>query len=109
MRIPDSVIDAAQIDGASTLRILFKIVIPMSKNGIVLLTFMSFIDSYNTYEIPLVILKEEIKKPLSLIIRNVVENYPEQAFVPALLYMIPAILLFGMLRDNIINGITYNE
>lgn len=108
-RVSDSVIEASLIDGASTIKCLTKIIIPMSKNGIYLLVFLSFVDSYNTYEIPLIVLNNSDKWPLSLLFRTVIEKHPEAIFVPAVLYMIPAVLLFILIKDNIVNGIIYNE
>lgn len=108
-RIPDSVIEASLLDGVSTIKCLTKIVLPMSKNGVLLLAFLSFVDTYSMYELPLIILRDSEKLPLSLIFRNVIEKYPETIFIPAVLYMIPAVLLFVILKDNIVNGMVYNE
>lgn len=109
IRVSDSVIESAKIDGASTIDCLCRILLPIGKNGVFLLIFISFIDSYNMYEIPLIILRDSEKIPMSVLIRTVVEKYPDEIFVPAILYMIPPVLLFYALRENIINGMCYNE
>ncbi len=108
-RISMDVINAGQIDGAGGITLFFRIILPMSKNGICLLAFLSFIDSYNVYELPLILLRDYDKKPLSLIIRDVIENHPEEIFSAAVLYMIPAIIVFVLLKDSIISGLVYNE
>ena len=108
-RISDSVIEASLIDGISTMKCLTKIILPMSKNGVLLLAFLSFVDTYSMYELPLTVLRDAEKFPLSLIFRNVIEKYPETIFVPAVLYMVPAVMLFIVLKDNIVNGMVNNE
>jgi multiple sugar transport system permease protein len=103
-KIPNSIIDAAKIDGASTVRIFFSIVIPSVKNGIILLFFFSFIDNWNLVEPILMFNKDSGMNPLTVIMRGVMENAPESAFVIGLLYMIPAIVIFIFIRKNIIKG-----
>ncbi|GHV13905.1 hypothetical protein FACS1894219_09310 [Clostridia bacterium] len=104
VKIPNSIIDAAKIDGATTTKIFFKIIIPSVKNGIILLFFFSFIDNWNLVEPILMFNKDSKIKPLTIIIRGVIENAPENAFVVGFLYMIPAIILFILIRKNIIKG-----
>ncbi len=105
IKIPNTVIDAAKIDGASTLTIFFKIIIPSAKNGIILLFFLSFVDNWNLVEPMLVFNKEGKIKPLSVIMRGVIENAPENAFVAGILYMIPALIIFLIINKNIVRGI----
>ncbi len=109
VRVSDSVIESAKIDGASTIDCLCRILLPIGKNGVFLLVFLAFIDSYNMYEIPLIILRNSAKVPMSVLIRAVVEKYPDEIFVPAILFMIPPVLLFSTLRDNLVNGMCYSE
>jgi multiple sugar transport system permease protein len=106
LRIPSSVIETAMIDGASAITIFSRVAVPIAKNGVILLSFLAFIDSYNMYELPLTVLTSADKYPLSLMMRNVMEKYPEQAFIPALLYMIPPVLVYIAFRKNIIKGVS---
>ena len=103
-KIPNSIIEAAKIDGASTIRIFLKIVIPSVKNGIILLFFFSFIDNWNLVEPILMFNKDSDMKTLTVIMRGVIENAHESAFVVGLLYMIPAVIIFLFTRKNIIKG-----
>lgn len=106
LRIPAGMIESAQIDGAGTWHILLRIIVPLGKNGILLLFFLAFVDGYNMFEPPLTVLNTEAKFPLSVVMRAVIEQSPEDAFVPAILYMIPALVLFTALRHNIISGMS---
>ena len=108
-RISQDVIDAGYLDGTNKVTQLTSIILPICKNGIYLLAFLSFIDSYNIYELPLVLLRDLSKMPLSLLVRNIIENYPDEIFVPALIYMIPAVIVFLFARNTIMSGLIYDE
>ena len=52
--IPDSLIDAARVDGASWLRIFFRIVLPMSKPVIIAASLILFLSQWDAFLWPLV-------------------------------------------------------
>jgi multiple sugar transport system permease protein len=56
--IPTELIEAARIDGASHLRVLRSIVLPLSKPLIAVLFFMSLLQSWNDFSWPLIALKQ---------------------------------------------------
>lgn len=104
IKIPTTEIDAAKIDGASTITIFFKIIIPSARNGIIMLFFFCFVDNWNLVEPVLMFNKDGPIKPLSVMMRGVIENSPKNAFVAGILYMIPAIMIFLLINENIIKG-----
>jgi multiple sugar transport system permease protein len=55
--VPDELIDAARIDGASELRIVFSIVAPSVTPALAALTLFAFVYHWNTYLWPLTILQ----------------------------------------------------
>jgi multiple sugar transport system permease protein len=56
--IPTELIEAARIDGASHLRVLLSIVLPLSKPLIAVLFFMSLLQTWNDFSWPLIALKQ---------------------------------------------------
>lgn len=105
--IPDEMLEAAKLDGANQLQILFRIVIPHAKMGIASLAILSFIDNWNMVEQPLVFLKDSTMHPLSIFLSRVNEYAPDKAFVCGVLAMIPVVLLFLFLKDALVKGIEY--
>ncbi len=103
--IPDSILEAAKIDGANHLQILFRIVIPSARAGIASLCILSFIDTWNMVEQPLVFLKDSAKYPLSVFLAGVNQTNPEHAFVCGILAVLPVFFLFLFLKDSLISGI----
>ena len=55
--IPKSILESAQLDGSSHMEILLKIIIPVIRPAIFSLGIMSFINSWNEYFWPLLVLK----------------------------------------------------
>lgn len=103
--IPDSIIEAAKIDGANHMKILLKIVIPHNKAGIAALVILNFIDNWNMVEQPLVFLKDSNKHPLSIFLANINHAQPGVAFVCGILAIIPVFFLFLHLKDSLVCGI----
>ena len=51
--VPDTVLDAAMLDGCGVLRMLFYVVSPMNKSGLVCVLLLSFLDAWNMVEQPI--------------------------------------------------------
>ncbi|MCL2814728.1 MAG: carbohydrate ABC transporter permease [Oscillospiraceae bacterium] len=103
--IPDNLIEAAKIDGANHLQILFKIAIPCCKAGVASLFVLNFIDNWNMVEQPLIFLKDPTKYPLSVFLSNINQSKLGISFVCGILAIIPVFLLFLHLKDSLIYGI----
>jgi len=64
--IPDELINAARLDGASELSIFSRIVLPISKPIFAVVTYFTFVGTWNNFMWPLIVLKTQGKWPLSL-------------------------------------------
>lgn len=69
--IPDELYEAAQLDGASDLRFLFSIVLPLSKPLLAVIALMYAIFQWNSYFDALLYLRHPDLFPLQLVLRNV--------------------------------------
>ncbi len=65
-QIPDDLFDAAQIDGASHWQFLWRVVLPLSKAPILVLTVLSFIGSWNALAWPLLVTKTPDWRPIAV-------------------------------------------
>jgi putative aldouronate transport system permease protein len=68
--IPDDLYEAAMIDGASELRYLWSVVLPLSKPLLAVLALMYAIFQWNTYFDALIYLKDPDLYPLQIVLRN---------------------------------------
>lgn len=69
--IPDELLESAKIDGISDLGYLLKIVIPLSKAIISVIVLYYMVGHWNSYMTPLIYLQDPDKKPLQLILREI--------------------------------------
>jgi putative aldouronate transport system permease protein len=69
--IPDELYEAAQLDGASDLRFLWSVVLPLSKPLLAVIALMYAIFQWNSYFDALLYLRDPDLYPLQLVLRNV--------------------------------------
>lgn len=69
--IPDEVREAGEIDGASDLRILWKLVLPLATPMLAVIALMYAIGQWNSYFDALIYLRDDSLYPLQLVLRNI--------------------------------------
>lgn len=106
-RIPDSVIEAAMIDGAGEWQIYRKICMPLCKGAVCSAAILVFIDYWNMVEQPLILLSDAEKHPLSVFLSKINSGEVGLAFAVATIYMVPSLLIFLYGEEYLVDGITY--
>lgn len=103
--IPDSVIEAARLDGASELIIFFSIGVPYGFSGIAAVMVLQFIEYWNLVEQPMIFIDSPDKMPLSLYLPSVNLDNICISFAAAVITMIPSYLVFRAGQDKLESGI----
>lgn len=108
LAIPDSLIEAARIDGASEYRIFSQIVIPLSKPVIATVVIFSFRYFWNDFFTPLIYLTSQSLKTLPLGMADFVDQYnvsygPQMA--AALISIVPVLIVFLIGQRYFVQGI----
>ncbi|MCM1465359.1 MAG: carbohydrate ABC transporter permease [Bacteroidales bacterium] len=106
-RIPVSVIEAAQMDGAGEWQIFRRICMPLCKGAVCSAAILVFIDYWNMVEQPLILLSDAEKHPLSVFLSKINSGEIGLAFAVATIYMVPSLLVFLYGEDYLVEGITY--
>ncbi len=106
-RIPDSVIEAAQIDGAGEWQIYRRICMPLCKGAVCSAAILVFIDYWNMVEQPLILLTDSEMHPLSVFLSKINQGEIGLAFAVATIYMVPSLLIFLYGEEYLVDGITY--
>jgi len=70
--IPDAMEESALIDGATDFKILFKIYLPLSKAALMTISLYYFVGHWNIYFWPMVLLQDETKIPLQVVLKKLV-------------------------------------
>ena len=106
-RIPESVLEAAQIDGAGEWQIYRKICMPLCKGAICSAAILVFIDYWNMVEQPLILMSDPEQHPLSVFLSKINAGEIGLAFAVATIYMVPSLLIFLYGEEYLVDGITY--
>ncbi|MDG2524396.1 carbohydrate ABC transporter permease [Stenotrophomonas sp. HITSZ_GD] len=106
--IPDELLEAARIDGASELRIFFQIVLPMLKPVLVTLTIFTFMGAWNDFMWPLIVLTDQEHYTLPVALASLSREHimdVELMMAGAVITVIPVLLLFLALQRYYIQGL----
>ena len=107
-RIPNSLIEAAKLDGANEWQIFTKLCITLCKGPIASVAILVFIDYWNMVEQPLIMLSDADKHPLSVFLSQINTGEVGLAFAVATIYMVPPILIFLYGEEYLVDGISYS-
>ena len=103
--VPNEIMEAAQLDGANTISIIFRVMVPMSKSGLVCTMLLSFLDGWNMVEQPIVFLEELSQYPLAVALASVPPGDPNVQLVCCILAATPPLLLFALFNREMAEGI----
>jgi multiple sugar transport system permease protein len=108
LSIPDSLLDAARIDGAGEWRIYRSIVLPLCKPILLTLAVFTFMGTWNDFMWPLVVLTDRRLHTLPVALANLSGEHvqdTELMMAGALLTVLPVIVLYALLQRYYIEGI----
>ncbi len=100
--LPRELLESAYLDGASNMRVFFRLVLPLSVPALASLAIFQFLWVWNDLLVALVILQDPSKTPMTVAITNLVSSYGTQwqlltsaAFISMLL---PLVVFFALQR-----------
>lgn len=107
---PDGILDASRIEGASEYTIFFRIVFPMMHSTYAAAAIYAFMNSWNSYLLPLIFLQTEDRQTMTLLISNLssasyVANYGVQ-MTAIVIATIPTLVLFLFMQRGFVKGMT---
>lgn len=115
--IPQSLIESAQLDGASELRILFGIVVPLSKPSIASISLFYMVSNWNEYFNVILYIRERSRQTLQVILRQIVMENENMEGITGGIYatniqytvvviaMIPILLVYPFVQRHFTKGI----
>ena len=110
MTIPDVLMEAATIDGASEVQVFTRIVLPLGKSAMATIAIIGFIGSWNSYLWPLIITNSMELRTVQTGLRAMMmmENGVEWNRLMAMSTMVtvPTLVLFVALQKYFVQGIT---
>jgi multiple sugar transport system permease protein len=106
--IPDDLLDAARMDGASELRIYWSIVLPVIMPILATLAIWTFLSTWNDFMWPLIVLSDERRYTLPVALANLMGEHvqdTELMMAGAVLTVLPVLITFLLLQRYYIQGI----
>ena len=106
--IPDSLCEAARIDGMSEYRIYASIMLPLSKPALSTLTIFTFVNTWNDYLGPLIYLKTETKKTIQLGLKMFIGQFSAEyglIMAGSIITLIPVLIIFLCLQKYFVEGV----
>jgi len=108
--VPDELLDAARIDGASELRLVVQIVVPLLKPAIVTLLVFTSVYYWNNFLWPLTILQSQDKFPITvtlsqLLSYNTTVQYQSVVMAGVLIASLPTLAVFLLAQRVFVQGI----
>lgn len=106
-QMPQSLFEAARIDGASELRILWRIALPMARPAVLTALLLTFIGPWNEFLWPFLVTKNADMQPLAVSLASFLSNlqgtvaYPAGALLAgACVLAFPAVVLFLLFQRH---------
>lgn len=108
LSIPDEMLDAARVDGASELRIFWSIVVPGILPILATLAIWTFLATWNDFMWPLIVLSDESHYTLPVALANLSGEHvqdTELMMAGSMITVIPVLLVFLFLQRYYIQGV----
>ncbi|MEU4411034.1 carbohydrate ABC transporter permease [Streptosporangium sp. NPDC023963] len=105
--IPRELLEAAQIDGASPARILWSIVLPVSRPILGVVSILSVVNVWKDFVWPLLVLPDGEKMTISVGIASLSAQMPQNVLIASLVIAsIPTMIVFFIFQRSIMAGLT---
>ena len=108
--LPLELLEAARIDGAGEFRTFNQIALPLMKPAIAVQAIFSFVGSWNNYFTPALVLTDDNKKTLPILIATLRSaDYLKfdmgQVYMMITFSILPVIIVYLILSKNIVSGL----
>jgi raffinose/stachyose/melibiose transport system permease protein len=106
--IPGELEDAAVVDGATRIRFLLRILLPLSRPALITVGILAFVTSWNTYLLPLIVFTTPSHYTLPLAVAMFQSQYSTdtaRVFAYTALSMIPALAIFVFAQRKLVGGL----
>jgi multiple sugar transport system permease protein len=108
--IPNELVEAARIDGASALQIFIRIILPLSRPALAVVAMFTIFATWKDFLWPLLVLTDTDKQPVSVALYQLAiaasNGVPQNVLLAGfILAMLPPLVLFLVFQRQIIRGV----
>ena len=109
LSVPDEILDAARVDGASEWVVFWRVVLPISTPVMAVLGILFFTTAWNDFIWPLVVMTEDSKFPVALGLPTLLGPYSQEygaVMAGSFLSTLPIIIVFLIAQRRFIEALT---
>jgi len=106
--LPDEIIEAARVDGASSWRVVWHVVFPAARPAMAVLGMLMFVQTWNDFLWPFLVLTQNGNPTVQVAVAQLGRGYtPDQSLIMAgaLLGTLPLLIVFAIFGKQIVGGI----
>ncbi|GAA3877051.1 carbohydrate ABC transporter permease [Streptomyces lacrimifluminis] len=106
--LPDEVIEAARVDGASSWRVVWHVVFPAARPAMAVLGMLMFVQTWNDFLWPFLVLTQTGSPTVQVAVAGLGRGFtPDQSLIMAgaLLGTLPLLIVFAIFGKQIVGGI----
>jgi multiple sugar transport system permease protein len=107
--IPDEIEEAAKIDGAGEIRMLFQVILPLCKPALGVITIFGFIGVWDQYLLPLIAANSTSDYTITVALASLradVQVGTGVLLAGAFLALIPSLVVYLLLQNSLVRGMT---
>ena len=111
LSIPDSLNEAAKIDGCGPVGIYWRIILPLTKTGLATLTVLTFNNVWNDYMGPMIYLDKDTNRTIQLGLATFKRQFDTDygaIMAGTVISLIPVVIIYVVAQKYIVDGIAYS-
>lgn len=106
--LPAELFDAARVDGANTWQLLTRIVVPMSRPVIAVISLLAVMHSWKDFIWPLVAITDPQKQPIAVALSVLSSQAPQDQLIAAMvLALLPPVVLYLVFQRYVVDGLGF--
>jgi sn-glycerol 3-phosphate transport system permease protein len=113
LTVPQSLSDAARIDGAGPMRFLTRILVPLSYNNLMALFMVEFVYMWNEYLWPLIVTTSNEMRVAQIGIKMLVATDAQAEWnvimAGVILVMLPPLIILLLLQNHFMRSVTFGQ
>ena len=106
--VPASLVESARLDGAGTWRVLWRILVPVSKPAILTLVLLNAMWTWNDYFVALIMISDPAKQPVTLALGAFQGRFTTEfnaMAAAAIIICLPVLILYAFFQRQFIHGV----
>jgi multiple sugar transport system permease protein len=107
--VPQEIEDAALVDGCNRWQLMWSVIIPLARPGMIAVFLVALLSTWNNFLIPLIFTRTQASQPLTVVLTLFIGQYEvawEDMSAAAVMTMLPPFLMALFFQRYLVRGLT---